>query len=410
MSMISRWQLKELRHKLAYRRGVHLTGVRQSGKSTLAGMLNLANSRHYTLDDKAIRAVAESDPNGFVKHEKGETLIIDEVQKVAALLESVKMVVDQDNSKGQYLLTGSSNLLFAQAVKDSLAGRLGKIRLRPLAYGEILGNTPDFLDRAFAGTLARTYADIDKRGIIALAMTGGYPEPMDFSPGERKAWFREYVDDILSKDVQDVTEVRKLDVLSAMTQWLVVHSAQFFSIDELAAKVSVSKVTVENYLGALKALYLFDRVPAWSKSDYAFLGKRPKWIVGDTGLMSSLLGWTVEGVYLDESKNGKFIESWVYQQLAAIAEVSQEYEITHYRDNNKREIDFIVERTDGATLGVEVKAGAVSEGDFKHLKWFGSNLAKGEFTGIVLYSGKDVLSFGPNLLAVPLSALGGCKL
>ena len=91
-----------------------------------------------------------------------------------------------------------------------------------------------------------------------------------------------------------------------------------------------------------------------------------------------------------------------------IAEVSQEYEITHYRDNNKREIDFIIERTDGATLGVEVKAGAVSEGDFKHLKWFGSNLAKGEFTGIVLYSGKDVLSFGPNLLAVPLSALGGC--
>lgn len=405
--MIQRWQLAELKHKLAYRRGVHLTGVRQAGKSTLAQMLELKDCRHYTLDDVTIRAVAESDPNGFVKHAQGEIIVIDEVQKVPSLLDAVKIVVDRDNSPGQYLLTGSSNLLFAKAVKDSLAGRLGKIRLRPLAYGEILGHSPTFLEHAFNGTLAQTYPDVDKRGIISQAIIGGYPEQMSFSASERKAWFREYVDDIISKDVQDITEVRKIDVLAEMTQWLLAHSAQFFSIDELATKISVSKETVQNYLGALKALYLFDCVPAWSKSDYAFLGKRPKWFVGDTGLMANVLGWTAEGVYLDESKNGKFIESWVYQQLVAIAEVSGEYEISHYRDNNKREIDFIVERTDGAMIGVEVKSGAVSMSDFKHLKWFKNNLTKDKFTGIVLYSGKDTLSFGEGLYAVPLSALGG---
>lgn len=404
--MITRWQLAELKHKLSYRRGVHLTGVRQSGKSTLAEMLQLEKSRHYTLDNKMIRAVAEGDPNGFVKHAAGETLIIDEVQKVPELLDSIKMVVDEDNSRGQYLLTGSSNLLFAKAVKDSLAGRLGKIRLRPLAFGEIRGNAPNFLDCVFSGTLTKTYDAIDKREVIDLAMTGGYPEPMTFSTSERKTWFREYVDDILNKDVQDVTEIRKLDVLRAMTQWLAAHSAQFFSIDELSSKVGVSKVTVENYLLALQALYLFDAVPAWSKSEYASLGKRPKWIVGDTGLMGAMLGWTPEGIYLDESKSGKFIESWVYQQLAAIAEVSGEYEISQYRDNSKREIDFMVERSDGAILGVEVKAGNVSSDDFKHLKWFKTNLAKGQFIGIVLYSGHEVFSFGENLLAVPLSALG----
>lgn len=388
-----------------YRRGVHLTGVRQSGKSTLAGMIQFKKARHYTFDDKDVRAVAASDPRGFVKHAPGETLILDEVQKVPDILDSVKMILDHDNSRGQYLLAGSSNLNFAKAVKDSLAGRLGKIRLRPLAYGEILGRGPNFLDHAFARNFKAEYDDVDKRGIIDIAFKGGYPEPLNFSIKERRAWYSEYLEDILGKDVQDITEIRKMDVLKDVSLWLLAHSAQFFSIEELASKTRISKETALNYLEALRALYLFDRVPAWAKSDYELLGKRPKWISGDTGIIAGILGWKSEEVYMDEKRNGKFIESWVYQQLASMADVSEEYDIYHYRDNNKREIDFLVERTDGAMLGVEVKAGSVGKSDFNHLKWFSANLAKGPFTGVVLYSGKYTLRFGEGFYAVPLSAL-----
>ena len=407
VNMIERWQCARLKNKLGCRRGVHLTGVRQSGKSTLAGMLELEKARRYTFDDRGIRTVAAQDPHGFVKRAAGETLIIDEVQKAPEILDAIKIAVDENSEKGQYLLTGSSNLLFAKAVNDSLAGRLGKIRLRPCSYGEIQGKPPTFLDWAFDGAFPPVFDDIDKRGIISLAFVGGYPEPMQFDERDRRDWFREYMEDILGKDIGDVTEVRKIDVLKSMAEWLFAHSAQFFSIDELSAKSGVTKVTVQNYLSALRALYLFDSVPAWSKSDYALLGKRPKWIAGDTGLMAGLLGWNQEAVYLDESKNGKFIESWVYEQLAAIAEATGEYEISHYRDGNKREIDFMVERTDGSLLGIEVKAGGIGKGDFRHLEWFADNLAKGSFKGIVLYSGKDVLHFGKNMTAVPLCALGG---
>ena len=135
------------------------------------------------------------------------------------------------------------------------------------------------------------------------------------------------------------------------------------------------------------------------------LGKRPKWIATDAALMANLLDWTEEDVYLDEDRNGKIIETWVYQQLAAIADASGDYEISHYRDNRKREIDFIVEKSDGALLGVEVKAGAVSASDFKHLKWFAENVAKKPFTGIVIHSGKDVLPFGEGFYSVPFAAL-----
>ena len=133
--MINRWILKELTHKLAYRRGVHLTGARQVGKSTLAGMIKFDQARRYTFDAKKTCEAARSDPYGFVKHAAGETLVIDEVQKATELLDALKIALDNDNSKGQYLLTGSSNLHFAKAIKDSLAGRLGRITLRAPSLG-----------------------------------------------------------------------------------------------------------------------------------------------------------------------------------------------------------------------------------------------------------------------------------
>lgn len=211
--------------------------------------------------------------------------------------------------------------------------------------------------------------------------------------------------DLLTKDIRDVTEVRKVEVLKAAARWLLAHSAQFIAIDELAAKTSISKETAGNYLEALRTLFLFDRVPSYAKSDYEMLGKRPKWIATDAALMANLLDWNEDDVYLDENRNGKFIETWVYQQLAAIADASGDYEISHYRDNRKREIDFIVERSDGALLGVEVKTGAVAASDFKHLKWFAENVARKPFTGIVVHSGKDVLPFGEGFYAVPFAAL-----
>ena len=387
------------------RRGVNLTGVRQSGKTTLAGMVKLPKARHYTMDDKEIRRSAADDPKGFVKHSDGETLVIDEVQKVPDLLDAIKIVLDGNNDHGQYLLTGSSNLRFIKAVRDSLAGRLGWLRLRTLSLAEMRGNGHSFLASAFNRDFKSEYPEIDKRQAIELAFRGGYPEPLDYSTKDRRDWFKTYLNDLLTKDIHDVTEVRKLSVLKTAATWLLSHSSQFFALDELAAKTSLAKETANSYLEALRALYLFDCVPAYAATDYGLVGKRPKWIATDAALMANILDWNEDDVYLDQNRSGKLIETWVYQQLAAIAEADGDCEISHYRDAKKREIDFMVKREDGALLGIEVKSGAVSSSDFAHLKWFAANLAEKPFTGIVIHSGKDVLPFGDGFYAVPFSAL-----
>ena len=403
--MIKRWIENDLLEALSARRGVHLTGARQTGKTTLTKMLELPDSKRLSLDNDTQLGAARLSPSDFVDRGGVKTLIIDEIQKAPELLNAIKINVDSDNSKSQYLLTGSANLRFVRAVKDSLAGRFATVRLRTLTVAEVNGRKPDFLQRAFEGRFDANPGQFSKKDVVHAAFTYGYPEQLELSPKERRRWHRGYVADLMSRDVKDVTEIRKVETLSQMAEWLMAHSAQFFSVDEMCTKLSVAKTTAETYMDTLKALYLFDKLPAWGKSDYDRAGKRPKWVAADTGLVASMLRWNEQDMVL-APESGKFIETWVYHELASQADASGDYEISHFRDRYGREIDYVIENDAGDILGVEVKAGSrVAAEDFKHLGWFGDNLCKHPFVGIVLYPGAELLSFGERLFAVPMACL-----
>ena len=230
--MIRRWQENLLRQGLSDRRGVYLTGARQCGKSTLAEFVAGGQMRHLTLDEAIYLKAAKDDPMTFVDRRDGRTLVIDEVQKAPELLNAIKVKVDHDNSRGQYLITGSSNLHFVKEVSDSLAGRLGRVRLRTMTLGELKGGAGDFLQRAFAHDFPQALDKFDKRDVIHCAFCGGYPEPLEFSVRSRKAWYREYLDDLLRKDIRDMTEIRKLDSLRKVAHWLLAYSSKFFEMKD----------------------------------------------------------------------------------------------------------------------------------------------------------------------------------
>lgn len=406
--MIDRWQLARVTESLRYRRVVHITGARQTGKTTLAAATSPTRVRRYTMDDDNLRETARDNPVEFTARKSGETMIIDEVQKVPELLNAIKIHVDESPDRGQYLLTGSSSLDFTRKSADSLAGRIHTIRLRPLTLGEVDGNPPAFLDNAFKREFKDAQRKMGKRDVIHLAFAGGYPETIGFPANIRREWYEDYVRTLIARDVRDVAQIRKMDILGDILRWLLARSSKLWTMEELCSSAQISKDTAASYVGALQALYMIDRVPAWGKTDYDRIGKMPKHFATDAGLIANCLGWSEEEAFLDGDLSGKLIESWVYQELSAIAESSANpYEIRHYRDKDKREIDFLVSSERGGTLGVEVKSGGrVGKEDFKHLKWFAKNLANGEFTGIVLYSGEHILRFGEGFYAVPLATLG----
>lgn len=402
-----RWQHELIKKALQYRRVLILSGSRQCGKTTLVKELSSKDTIYRTLDNVTLLEAALSDPQSFVEHEN-QLMIIDKVQRAPVLLQSIKEDVDINQTTGRFLLTGSANIQSLPGVTESLAGRIRKVRLRPLTIGEMLGNQPSFLKDAFTKNLKANKTNLNKKDYLTKAFEGGYPEALRLSGKEVQRWHKDYLDALMERDLKDIIQIKRQDVMHKMLEVIAAWSSKFIDLSAIASSLSSSRVTVKSYINALEALYLVERVRPWSKTDYDRPTKQDKLFMSDSGLMASILRWRMDDVCLDGQKNGKLIETFVFTQLAALIDAQDEdYQLFHYRDREKREIDFLIENEMGDILGIEVKAGSViSKESFKHLLWFKNKLIKSQdFVGMVLYTGQELLSFGDNMWAVPICLL-----
>ena len=405
--MYKRWQEKVLKLALNNRRVVILSGARQCGKTTTSKIMVDKNATYRTLDDSTLFQAAKNDPQGFVKLSKG-TMVIDEIQRVPELITAIKKAVDENTRYGQYLITGSVNIQTLPTVKESLAGRVKKIRLRPLTQGEILKKEPQILHRLQTQDFVNNNG-YDKEKISEIIFKGGFPEPLNYKDKvERTAWYKDYLNTVIEFDLHDISNIKRQDSLKELVAIIASFSSKFIDKSKITSALSIANQTLDSYLGVLENTYLVDKLSPWLKTDYERVNKQSKYFIADTGLMASLLNWKEDDLILDADKSGKIFETFVYNQLVSQVELNNnEYELYHYRDREKREIDFIIQDTKGNIYGIEVKAGSsVTKDQFKHLKWFSQNLAKGKsFKGIVLYTGEHVIPFGENMFAVPMNNL-----
>lgn len=404
----NRWQATIIQQALKTRRVLLLSGARQCGKTTLAKQMATKDSTYVTLDNLAIRQLAHSDPHGFVTHQ-GKMLIIDEIQRAPDLLSAIKLIVDEHTESGQYLLTGSANIQSLPSVQESLAGRVRKVRLRPLTEGELQSASPRFLENAFKQLFnTRKDKSYNRKTMLEMGFRGGFPEAIKLEGSERQQWHKDYIDALLERDLKDVAHITRLHAMRQLITTLAAWSSKFMDISAIGSGLSIRRPTIESYINALTTLYLVESVQPWTRTDYERVGKQSKLYMTDSGLMSSILRWRIGQVELDSDRSGKLIETFIFNELAAQIDANPaQYELFHYRDREQREIDFLIERDDHALLGIEVKAASViNPADFKHLKWFRDNLAKDRpFVGIVLYSGEYAGSMGDNLWAVPFGSL-----
>ena len=367
--MYKRWQEKVLKLALNNRRVVILSGARQCGKTTTSKIMVDKNATYRTLDDSTLFQAAKNDPQGFVKLSKG-TMIIDEIQRVPELITAIKKAVDENTRYGQYLITGSVNLQTLPTVKESLAGRVKKIRLRPLTQGEILKKEPQILHRLQTQDFVNNNG-YDKEKISEIIFKGGFPEPLNYKDKvERTAWYKDYLNTVIEFDLHDISNIKRQDSLKELVAIIASFSSKFIDKSKITAALSIANQTLDSYLGVLENTYLVDKLSPWLKTDYERVNKQSKYFITDTGLMASLLNWKEDDLILDVDKSGKIFETFVYNQLVSQVELdNNEYELYHYRDREKREIDFIIQDTNCNIYGIEVKAGSsVTKDQFKHLK------------------------------------------
>lgn len=387
---------------------VLIHGPRQCGKTTLARRVGDKRGYEYiNLDDDVLRAAAEADPVGFVADLPPRT-ILDEVQRVPGLFTTLKAAVDRDRVPGRFLLTGSANVLLLPRLADSLAGRMEIIRLFPLAQCEIERATPTFLDHLFEADFGtRRYERLGIRLSERIA-AGGYPAALARATAKRRtAWYRDYAETMVQRDVREMARIASLDALPRLLAIAAGQTARLLNVSDLASPFQLSRPTIRDYVTLLERVFLIDELPPWYNNRLSRLVKTPKLHIGDTGLAATLLGLTAKGLHEDRGTLGQLLETFVYQELRRQAGArDEEIRFHHFRDKDGYEVDLVLERGGRQILGVEVKAaGTVTAADCRGLRKLASLAGRQFCGGVILYDGESSASFGDDVHAVPIRAL-----
>jgi predicted AAA+ superfamily ATPase len=384
---------------------VVVDGARQTGKSTLVRSL-VPPSAYLSLDDPVVLAAASRDATGFVAGLPSR-VVIDEVQRAAALVRPIKLAVDRERAPGRFVLTGSTDLLRVPDLADALVGRSEIHTLGPLSESEIRGAPSRFVDACFAAEAGAPPTSITRNELVALVTRGGFPEAVARPPARRAEWFRSYIRTVLERTVPDVAAPDRRAELPDLLRLLAARTASVLNNSELSRALGIPQTTLKRYVALLESVFLIRRLRAWAGNRSKRIVRAPKVHLVDPGLAAGLLGLGETALRSDPIALGALTESFVVGELATQASWSRSRpSLFHFRTHGGAEVDLVLERPDGLLLGIEVKAGATVETrDLRGLRALADAAGDRFARGIVLYTGTSVVPFGDRVAAVPLSVL-----
>lgn len=400
--MLHRAVSENLVRQLGVMPAVVLTGARQTGKTTIARDLFGSVRRFVTMDSASELELAERDPDTLIGDPGDAPLTIDEVQRTPGLLLAVKRAIDAKRQRGQFLLTGSANLLLMRNVSESLAGRAGYLTLWPMTRHEQLGHGREGIWDALLETDGREWPELirsqpeEPEDWRALARRGGYPAPaleLD-SDDERAFWFEGYVRTYLERDLQDISAISALPDFRRVMRIAALRAGQITNQSGIARDADLSQPTVSRYLNMLETSYLTVRVPPYVTNRTKRLIKSPKLYWGDTGLAMH--------VAQETEPRGAHLENMTLHDLLVWRDSRfRRAELFYWRTAGGQEVDFVIE-AGGRLLPIEVKASRrATVRDALHIDAFQKEHGDAARPGLVLHTGSSVEWLLPGVLAAP---------
>ncbi|MBC9866348.1 MAG: DUF4143 domain-containing protein [Opitutae bacterium] len=384
---------------------VILTGPRQSGKTTLLKYLFQKRFSYISLELPDVRAAAAEDPRGFLKHYPPPA-IFDEVQYAPELLPYIKEIIDQDRGRsGQYLLTGSQNLLLAEKVTESLAGRAAILRLLPLSKREAEGRPS--IDLAWEGNFrasSPTSFSFDK--LWRNFLRGGYPELATQPNRNISLWHASYIQTYLERDVRTLRQVGDLTQYQNFLRLLAARSSQLFNLTEVARTLGVAVNTVKAWLSVLEATYQVIVLRPYFANVGKRLVKTPKVYFTDTGTLCYLAGLKDPEHAASGPMGGAIMETAVLSEiLRTLTHRGMDPQIYFWRTTAGTEVDFVVE-TSGGLVPIEVKLSATPRPAMAAaIKTFQGDMGSKAMAGYVVHPGDIGLPLGPSVTALPFANL-----
>ena len=321
MKIVNRDILKEFKLLLKEYLVVVILGPRQAGKTTLAKTLK--KYQYCNLESPENRELAVTDPKAFLNGFKNY-VIFDEIQRVPSLLSYIQVIVDENQIKGQFVLTGSRQLQLAEVITQSLAGRVGILHLLPFSIKELeLLNVRyrEFQNYVHSGFLPRIYNQ-KQRPFIAYSN-----------------YYRTYVE----RDIRQMIQIKEQSLFEKFMKLLAGRVGQPLNYSYLSNDVGVDSKTIKHWLSVLEASFIIYKFCPYFKNFGKRTIKAPKYYFTEIGLLSYLLGiQNPDQVSRDPLVGSIFENLVIIEFLKVYFNKGIQPDLYFFKDSNHNEINLLI--------------------------------------------------------------------
>jgi predicted AAA+ superfamily ATPase len=387
---------------------VVLLGPRQSGKTTILRHLFGGKYEYVSLEPPDVREAAVRDPRGFLEMH-APPVIFDEAQYAPELLPYVKERIDADRGRrGQYLLTGSQNLMLGERVTESLAGRAAILRLLPLSRREAVGQPGAPLPWE-AGAKRTVRPGIATEELWKSFLRGGYPELAGAPKRDPGLWHGSYVQTYLERDVRSLRQIGDLSQFQSFLRALAARTAQLLNLADLARDLGVALNTIKAWISVLEATYQVIVLRPYFVNMGKRLVKTPKVYFTDVGTLCYLTGLKDPAHAAAGPMGGPILETAVVTEVyKTFVHRGEEPQLYFWRTSTGREVDLVVE-TAGGLIPLEVKLSATPRAAMAaSIQTFQEDFGDRALPGYVIHPGGEGggrQPLVPRVAALPFSAL-----
>lgn len=390
-----------------------LEGPRSVGKSILLAELVTSDEQLiYDLDQAQFRLLAQQSETALVS--TSSPVLIDEYQRVPSLLDAIKAQLNRETRPGMFVLAGSASYDSLPKGTQALTGRLQRLSVMPFTQTEIDGSDNQLIERAFESDISHTVrpAKTVRADYIDRVMRGGMPLAISASSVDaRSRWMQGHVRQSLERDAGEIRRIhRKADLRHVLTR-IVGQTAGLLNVSKVAQGLESSRDTATAYIELLESLFLISTLPAWGTTVSSRSVSTPKVHVVDSGIGAYLLRLSSAKLQrLDPSSMtdfGHLLESFVVQEvIRQTTWMNSPVSAGHWRTRDDDEVDLVLERNDGAVVGIEVKSGERIDGkQLAGLKKLRDRLGTAFVAGIAFHLGQIGYQAEDRIHALPVERL-----
>jgi predicted AAA+ superfamily ATPase len=395
-----------------------MEGPRSTGKSTLIRALAAKfKTKVFDFDDPVIREDAARDPLFYTRPVDNAPILIDEYQRVPAILDGIKTRMNVSSRPGQFIITGSTSHNALPGSVQALTGRIHRMKIYPFAQSELEGTKSGFVSRILSDVDAATSRDTaeasaeTRESYIKRITAGGFPLAVTRSAQARNRWFDDYVRQTIDRDIPGILKIRNNQGLATLLRKLAVQTAQILVLENVSKTIALDIGTIREYIQLLEDVFMIHQLPAWGRTLKSRVAAKPKLHIADSGLAARLLGLTAEKLMAKEAaaitEYGHLLETFTVSEILKELSWQDDTFLTgHWHTHDDQEVDFVMETMDGSVYGFEIKAagraGAEAFTGLAALRKFAGGAFRG---GFVLYTGPLAFRFDDRLYALPISKL-----